>query len=95
MSAKTKWVRLRLEAYAFVAIEVPDGTPDEMREYADRIVFDGHCDPSYELDETAGFEVLKAEPSVQFCLRNDIDRCPMDDDEREELAKKQAEGGAK
>lgn len=93
MSAKTKWVQFTMVAYAKVAVEVPEGTKEEMEEYADQMAFDGICSPSYDLDETRDFEVLESEPSIQHCRNHDIDRNPMDDEEKEELGQKQKEGG--
>lgn len=95
MSAKTKWVQFTMVAYAKVAVEVPEGTKEEMEEYADLFAFDGSCSPSYYLDETRGFEILDSEPSVQYCRNNDIDRNPMDAEEEDELDGEQKDGGAK
>lgn len=94
MSAKTKWVQFTMVAYATVAVEVPEGTSDEMREYADQMAWDGCFSPSYDLDETRSFEILESEPSIKHCRNHDIDRNPMDAEEKAELEKEQKEGGA-
>lgn len=95
MSAKTKWVQFTMVAYAKVAVEVPEGTPEEMQEYADQMAFDGcYFDPQYQLDETTDFEILATEPSINRCRDEHIDRNPMDAEEKDELEEKQKEGDA-
>ena len=75
---KTKWVKLTVVAFKQVAVEVENGTNEEMIEQAEQIVFD-HPPDSYEIDECKRHEILSEEPDDKRCRDHDIEKIAWED----------------
>lgn len=75
---KTKWVKMTVIAFKQVAVEVEDGTNEEMIEQAEQIVVD-HPPDSYEIDDFKRPEILSEEPDDKHCRNHDIEKMRWED----------------